>query len=180
MVRKGQAAMEYLMTYGWAILVIVIVLAALLYLGVFNITERTPNQCNFKVGILCTSAKIDVAGGLTLKLQNTLGTRISVCQVSCAKTVESGGLLVTTPVTNCETSGFLTDGQIPSGQAGTITDTVDAVGGGCWGDEDGASDTDVVNEQIRCKVYLLYSEAGDGNAGNARIAVGDLQTTVQP
>ncbi len=33
---KSQSAMEYLMTYGWAILIIAIVLAALFSLGVFN------------------------------------------------------------------------------------------------------------------------------------------------
>jgi len=33
---KAQSAMEYLMTYGWAILIISIVLAALFQLGVFN------------------------------------------------------------------------------------------------------------------------------------------------
>jgi len=35
--RKGQAAMEYLMTYGWAILVIIAVIAALYAMGVFKI-----------------------------------------------------------------------------------------------------------------------------------------------
>ncbi|MCL5680348.1 MAG: hypothetical protein M1465_03355 [Candidatus Marsarchaeota archaeon] len=34
--KKAQSAMEYLMTYGWAILIIAIVLAALYSLGVFN------------------------------------------------------------------------------------------------------------------------------------------------
>jgi hypothetical protein len=33
---KAQAAMEYLMTYGWAILIVIIVFAALWALGVFN------------------------------------------------------------------------------------------------------------------------------------------------
>lgn len=33
---KGQGAMEYLMTYGWAILIVVIVGVALAALGVFN------------------------------------------------------------------------------------------------------------------------------------------------
>jgi len=33
---KAQSAMEYLMTYGWAILIIAVVLAALFQLGVFN------------------------------------------------------------------------------------------------------------------------------------------------
>ncbi|MDE1846336.1 MAG: LamG domain-containing protein [Candidatus Micrarchaeota archaeon] len=34
--RKAQSAMEYLMTYGWAILIIAVVLGALYQLGVFN------------------------------------------------------------------------------------------------------------------------------------------------
>ena len=39
---KAQSAMEYLMTYGWAILVIAIVLGVLYYLGVFNSANLTP------------------------------------------------------------------------------------------------------------------------------------------
>ncbi len=34
--KKGQAALEYLMTYGWALVVIVIVIAALFAFGIFN------------------------------------------------------------------------------------------------------------------------------------------------
>ena len=34
--KKAQSAMEYLMTYGWAILIIAVVLAALYSLGLFN------------------------------------------------------------------------------------------------------------------------------------------------
>ncbi len=39
---KAQSAMEYLMTYGWAILIISIVLAALFQLGVFNPMAYAP------------------------------------------------------------------------------------------------------------------------------------------
>lgn len=40
MKKKGQAAMEYLMTYGWAILIIVVVVAALYAMGVFRTKGR--------------------------------------------------------------------------------------------------------------------------------------------
>lgn len=61
---KGQTAMEYLMTYGWAILIIIVVVAALYAMGVFNI----------KGGVTCSPcfsyfAFVDYAGG-TLKLRN--------------------------------------------------------------------------------------------------------------
>ncbi|ASI13935.1 LamG domain protein [Candidatus Mancarchaeum acidiphilum] len=39
---KSQSAMEYLMTYGWAILVIAVVLAALYSLGIFNPSTFAP------------------------------------------------------------------------------------------------------------------------------------------
>ena len=34
--KKGQAAMEFLMTYGWAILAAVVVIGVLAYFGVFS------------------------------------------------------------------------------------------------------------------------------------------------
>ncbi len=40
--RKAQSAMEYLMTYGWAILIIAVVLGALFSLGVFNPNSFAP------------------------------------------------------------------------------------------------------------------------------------------
>ncbi len=39
---RSQSAMEYLMTYGWAILIIAVVLAALFELGVFNVNNLGP------------------------------------------------------------------------------------------------------------------------------------------
>ena len=46
--QKSQSAMEYLMTYGWAVLIVTIVLVALFQLGVFgnNFTPRaSPGSC---------------------------------------------------------------------------------------------------------------------------------------
>ena len=44
--KKGQGAMEYLMTYGWALLVIVIVGAALFALGILNPATYQQRRCN--------------------------------------------------------------------------------------------------------------------------------------
>ena len=52
---KAQSAMEYLMTYGWAILIIAIVLAALYVLGVFNGSAFVGTTCTATSGALCTS-----------------------------------------------------------------------------------------------------------------------------
>jgi hypothetical protein len=39
---KSQSAMEYLMTYGWAILVVLVVVSGLFALGVFDRNEVIP------------------------------------------------------------------------------------------------------------------------------------------
>jgi len=43
--KKGQAAMEFLMTYGWAILAAIIAIAVLAYFGVFSPSRYVPNAC---------------------------------------------------------------------------------------------------------------------------------------
>ncbi len=40
--KKGQTAMEYLMTYGWAILIVIVVVAALYSMGVFTVSPGVP------------------------------------------------------------------------------------------------------------------------------------------
>ena len=55
MFKKAQAAMEFLMTYGWAILIVLIVLAALFYLGIFS--PRSPNACIAIAPITCPDVK---------------------------------------------------------------------------------------------------------------------------
>jgi hypothetical protein len=58
---KGQSAMEYLMTYGWAILIIAVVLAALFELGVFG-SGGTPQACIAQSGYICATPTFSSAG----------------------------------------------------------------------------------------------------------------------
>ena len=41
--KKGQATMEFLITYGWAILVVLVAIVALVYFGVINPEKFNPN-----------------------------------------------------------------------------------------------------------------------------------------
>ncbi len=66
---KAQSAMEYLMTYGWAILIIAIVLAALYVLGVFNGSTFIGTSCSPAYGALCTSP-IAAPYNFTVTLKN--------------------------------------------------------------------------------------------------------------
>ena len=51
---RAQSAMEYLMTYGWAILIIAIVLGALFSLGVFSTNAFITTSCIAASGYECS------------------------------------------------------------------------------------------------------------------------------
>ncbi|VVC04447.1 Uncharacterised protein [Candidatus Burarchaeum australiense] len=182
MVKKGQAAMEYLMTYGWAILVIVIVLAALLYLGVFNVGSRTPEQCNFQVGILCTSAKVTTTT-TSLTLRNGLGQRMNVCSILCDDTRRTSGAdYLTTIATEGGTVLSCTSPPVDAIGSNAVDvgeeKTLQQANGGCI-DSSTTPATVAVGGKYRGKVYITYYLAGDTSGDSLRVAEGDLQTTIQ-
>src|SRR3989338_67322 len=69
---KGQAAMEFLMTYGWAILVVLVVIGALSYFGVLSPATLLPEKCTFPVSVSCTDHTV-TATYLAIVLQNGAG-----------------------------------------------------------------------------------------------------------
>ena len=81
--RKGQTAMEYLMTYGWAILIIMVVLAVLFYLGVLS--PQVPSQCTFPAGITCVTYKLMTNGTLRLDIGQGTGHTIEIHGVVCTQ-----------------------------------------------------------------------------------------------
>ena len=56
--RKGQAALEFLTTYGWAFIVILIMIGALAYFGVLNPSRALPTRCLVEAGFDCKDFKI--------------------------------------------------------------------------------------------------------------------------
>ncbi|MFH1174242.1 MAG: hypothetical protein V1725_03860 [archaeon] len=56
---RGQAALEFLTTYGWAIMVVLVAVAALAYFGVFNPSGLLPNKCIFDTGVSCIDYGFD-------------------------------------------------------------------------------------------------------------------------
>ncbi|MCX8205857.1 MAG: hypothetical protein N3H30_01365 [Candidatus Micrarchaeota archaeon] len=74
---RGQAAMEYLMTYGWALIAIVVVLSVLYSVGVFDPQQYMSEECMFQPSLQCKSMQLSKQSGtFTLILHNGLGYRI--------------------------------------------------------------------------------------------------------
>jgi len=71
---KAQSAMEYLMTYGWAILIVAVVLGALYSLGVFNGAAFLGTSCIAASGFYCTNPTLSTGGVLTVTIGQATGT----------------------------------------------------------------------------------------------------------
>src|SRR3989344_7933077 len=77
--KRGQAAMEFLMTYGWAILAAIIAIGALASYGAFNPGKFTGN-------IILAESPFGVTGtvdnnAVTIELRNGLGEPVIIQQI---------------------------------------------------------------------------------------------------
>jgi len=85
--RKSQAALEFLMTYGWAILVVLVAIGALAYFGVLSPDRFLPSRCSLPSGIACTDFKVTAGATLTtgtvdVVLRNGLGFDMTLVTVA--------------------------------------------------------------------------------------------------
>lgn len=142
MKKRGQAAMEFLMTYGWAILAAVVVIGVLAYFGVFSPGKYLPQSCVTTAPFGCEEYSISEANGVSLVLRNGAGESLNVssvavegCTTYTTETVisDSGTGLIITPCTAVERDKFKGDitityrkvgGQIDQTSSGSITGTV--------------------------------------------------------
>jgi hypothetical protein len=75
---KAQAALEYLVTYGWAFLVIIAAISALAYFGILTPKNYMPEKCDFGQQLSCVDQYIDTNGKVILRFKNDFGANISV------------------------------------------------------------------------------------------------------
>ncbi|MFH1134358.1 MAG: hypothetical protein V1735_07785 [Nanoarchaeota archaeon] len=77
---KAQAAMEFLMTYGWVIMIVLAAAGALAYLGVLSSTgfaALLPERCTFGAGTDCIERPSISATTVSVTLRNNLGNDIT-------------------------------------------------------------------------------------------------------
>jgi len=109
---RGQAATEFIMTYGRAILAVMVSIGALAYFGVLNPSEYLPERCMMTSGFNCKEFAVRGADDLTLQLrfENKLGQSIRVesVNISVQGTIESesGCLPSPTVLKNDDISSF--------------------------------------------------------------------------
>jgi len=102
--KKGQSALEYLMTYGWALVVIVIVIAALVFL--IQPSQVGGNTCSTTSGILITNHQVAAGtpGVITLALSNQTASKLTNVGVDVNGTLGGSAVATTaTPIATLET-----------------------------------------------------------------------------
>ncbi len=154
---KGQAAMEYLMTYGWALLVIVIVIAILLIINPFS----APQGCRFDdLAFSCSNPVVDQGGSLSVAITNGQNTAITHVNIGCttdkSPTVPSD--LAPVPVYYQGASG--TDLKVP--RQGVIK-----IGGNGPNQVPCGTQGGVLNigEDFSGKIWMFYQTLDEANNG---------------
>ncbi len=95
--KKGQAGLDFLMTYGWALLVVVLVVAALFALGIFDIGSFLGSRTSGFSQIGIVGWNLDSGGTLSVMFENHAGKTVSITNVTATYKGES--VAYNTPVT---------------------------------------------------------------------------------
>jgi hypothetical protein len=83
MQKKGQAAVEFLMTYGWAILAAIIAIGVLAYFGVFSPGKYVVGQASVTAPFYANSYSVKTTG-VSLEVKNNGGEDVTVSTVAIA------------------------------------------------------------------------------------------------
>lgn len=91
--KKGQAAMEFLMTYGWAILAAVIAIGALAYFGVFSPGKSLPSVCTINTPLGCEEHSVNTTN-VRIIARNGAGDSITISNFSVSNCGSTSGITV--------------------------------------------------------------------------------------
>ncbi|MFH1589625.1 MAG: hypothetical protein ABIB43_03615 [archaeon] len=152
MFKKGQAAMEFLMTYGWAILVVMAAIGALAYFGVLDTAGFLPAKCSFPAGLDCIGeAAINsdaTAGTIMFVVQNSKGESINVTAGTITSDDCTGTFLFASGIGATPTADYM---ELSNNEKGTVMVTCGAVADG----------------RFKAEIVLDYTQSSTGLALNA-------------
>jgi hypothetical protein len=117
---RGQAALEFLTTYGWAFLVILVMIGALAYFGVLNPSNFLPEHCTFPTELACRDSQVTKSPSsgntatVNVYFSNNLGQGISGLALQ-AKYIDDPNTVLSditlSPLCNLPAGSSYTEGQ---------------------------------------------------------------------
>ena len=114
---RGQTSLDFLMTYGWALLIIFIVVGVMFALGIFNVGAFIGPRVTGFNQLNVVAWNIDSAGNLKFKLQNYAGMDIRVVKVEAL----NEGSSYTYNINNVSIPNGMVSGIIPVGVISGLT-----------------------------------------------------------
>ena len=118
--KKGQSALEYLMTYGWALVVIVIVIAALVILVG---TPGGGDSCSGSTKFTVVSLR-DTGGDLNIIMTNATGHEISSTTMTTNNGVSGTGINDPWDAGITDLNGIIFSSAIPATGSYSTTITI--------------------------------------------------------
>ena len=161
--KKSQSALEFLTTYAWAFIIIIIMIATIAYFGILKPTKILPDRCNFPPGFDCQAYAMaygtGAAGTFNIRLKNSLGQVITVTAINVSTENNPSVCAITSPA-------------LPSSSwaAGTITDFV-------FGTCNYAGAGFAKGDKAKLLVGISYYDAKAG-ATYAKVADGEVFATL--
>jgi len=163
--RKSQAALEFLTTYAWAFLVIIIMIGALAYFGVLSPSKLLPDRCTFGSEVGCSKDTMVVKkvndNTLNMRLENNFGIPVTVTSATVTTDVATAGTC-TAQINDVAISNFAWASDT------TITFNADCSTG-----------TNLVaKEKIKFNIEISYYPTAAGST-YAKTVFGEVFTTIQ-
>ena len=91
---KAQSSMEYVLSYGWAILVVLVIGVALWQLGILRTSTQGTSSTGFsKIPVVLSATSLSETGVFTGTFVNSAGSRIFLTAVRLYNGGENGPLL---------------------------------------------------------------------------------------
>ncbi len=110
--KKGQIAMETILIYGAALLVVGLAIGALIYFGVLDLGSLLPNKCEMAgVKLTCDAYSLTgtASGGqLLIEMTNRIGKRITIEEVSIVGEEDYGDVSETLFISTDDGTTFTT------------------------------------------------------------------------
>ena len=93
---KAQIALESLMTYGWAVLIIAGAILVLAYNGVFTADKLLVDTCTATTPFICTASKVTAAASDNVLLDINNAGAIDMANVTVSLSCDNGSLATVT------------------------------------------------------------------------------------
>lgn len=91
---KGQAALEFMTTYGWALIVVLVMIMAIVYFDIFDTDNFIQDSCSVSGELQCREFTVNPQI-VKIQLKNNFGKDITINDVTCQD--EAGNSATTSP-----------------------------------------------------------------------------------